>query len=157
MLSFTNYFIGGGIQIQWSQLQHNGPLFPPEYIKHNIPVIINNKSVILPIIAEEYATMYAKFIDTKYILNNVFKKNFWKDFKPTLENIQVNSLDDIDFSLIKTEPSGLILTPGLSLHSPCQITDVLDRINKILFSIQTVVAPPVAPASTSSSVNLKLF
>jgi len=102
MLSFTNYFIGGGIQIQWSQLQHNGPLFPPEYIKHNIPVIINNKSVILPIIAEEYATMYAKFIDTKYILNNVFKKNFWKDFKPTLENIQVNSLDDIDFSLIKT-------------------------------------------------------
>jgi len=102
MLSFKNYFIGGGKNIQWTQLQHNGPLFPKEYEKHNTPVIINNKKVILPILAEEYATMYAKYINSDYIKNPNFKKNFWIDFAPTLININVKSLDHIDFSLIIT-------------------------------------------------------
>jgi DNA topoisomerase-1 len=101
MLTFKNFFIGGGSQKQWTELRHNGPMFPPEYEKHNTPVIINNEKVILPIQAEEYATMFAKFIDTKYMEISNFKKNFWKDFKPTLENIKVDSLDQIDFSLIK--------------------------------------------------------
>ena len=64
MLSFINYFIGGGIKKQWTVLRHNGPMFPPEYQKHNVPVIINNQNVILPILAEEYATMFSKYIDT---------------------------------------------------------------------------------------------
>jgi DNA topoisomerase-1 len=101
MLSFINFFLGGGNVKQWTVLKHNGPLFPPEYIPHNTPVLINNKNVVLPPLAEEYATMFAKFIDTKYMEINAFKKNFWKDFKPTLGNINVNSLEDIDFSLIK--------------------------------------------------------
>ena len=95
-----NFMFGGG-KPQWTVLKHNGPMFPPIYKPHNIPVIINSKEVLLPEQAEEYATMYAKFIDTPYIENNTFKKNFWKDFKPTLKEIAVNSLDDIDFSSIK--------------------------------------------------------
>ena len=96
-----NLMLGGG-KPQWSVLKHNGPMFPPLYKLHKIPVIINNKEVILPEQSEEYATMFAKFIDTPYIENNTFKKNFWKDFKPTLpNNILVQSLDDIDFTLIK--------------------------------------------------------
>jgi DNA topoisomerase-1 len=94
-----NNIIYGGGDKQWNVLHHNGPMFPPEYEPHNIPIIYNNKKIVLPIKAEEYATMYVDFIDTPYI-NNTFKKNFWKDFKPLLpENI--NSLDEIDFSLIK--------------------------------------------------------
>lgn len=100
MLSYKNFFKGGGTK-QWTVLRHNGPLFPSEYIQHNIPVIINNQKVNLPIQAEEYATMYARFIDTKYMEINAFKKNFWKDFKPSLKDINVSSLDEIDFSLIK--------------------------------------------------------
>jgi DNA topoisomerase-1 len=95
----VNNMLGGG-KPQWTVLQHNGPMFPPPYIVHKVPVIINNKEVILPELAEEYATMYARFIDTDYITNNTFKKNFWKDFKPTL-NISISSLDEIDFTLIK--------------------------------------------------------
>jgi len=101
MFTFKNYFIGGGNTKQWTVFKHNGPLFPPEYIPHKVPVIIKNKSIVLPPLAEEYATMFAKYIDTKYYQINNFKKNFWKDFKPTLGNIEVSSLDDIDFSLIK--------------------------------------------------------
>lgn len=101
MLTFKNFYIGGGSHNQWTVLRHNGPMFPPEYEKHNVPVIINNEKFILPIKAEEYATMFAKFIDTKYMEISNFKKNFWKDFKPTLENVNAESLDQIDFSLIK--------------------------------------------------------
>jgi DNA topoisomerase-1 len=92
----------GGSKPQWTVLIHNGPMFPPDYIPHKIPVIINKQSIILPPLAEEYATMYAKYIDTPYHSNTTFKKNFWKDFKPTLpSNINVKSIDEIDFSLIK--------------------------------------------------------
>jgi DNA topoisomerase-1 len=101
MLLYKKYFLLGGNDTQWTVLRHNGPLFPAEYIPHKIPVIINNKEVILNSTAEEYATMYAKFINTKYIESNLFKKNFWKDFKLMLNDIKVNSIDEIDFSLIK--------------------------------------------------------
>ena len=92
----------GGSKPQWTVLQHNGPMFPPAYVPHGKPVIINGNEVILPELAEEYATMYAKFIDTPYIENNTFKKNFWKELKPTLpSNLNVQSLDQIDFIPIK--------------------------------------------------------
>lgn len=95
-----NLQFGGG-KPQWTFLQHNGPLFPLPYIPHNIPIIVNNKEIILPPLAEEYATMYAKYITTDYINNNTFKKNFWKDFKKTLPSeFNINNLDNIDFSLI---------------------------------------------------------
>ena len=101
MLTIKNYFIGGGNTKQWTVLKHNGPLFPPEYIPHKIPIIVKNTKIILPPLAEEYATLFVKYIDTKYYEINNFKKNFWKDFKPTLNNNTINSLDEIDFSLIK--------------------------------------------------------
>jgi DNA topoisomerase-1 len=98
-----NLLYGGGSnnKHQWISLIHNGPMFPPEYKQHKIPVIINNEKIILPELAEEYATMYAKFIDTDYMNNNTFKKNFWKEFKQVLpKTLNVISLDNIDFSLI---------------------------------------------------------
>lgn len=93
--------IGGGDKPQWTVLKHNGPLFPPEYVPHKTPVIINGKEIILPSLAEEYATMFARYVDTPYMESNTFKKNFWKDFKPTLDSIKVDELEQIDFSLIK--------------------------------------------------------
>ena len=57
----------------------------------------------LPPEAEEYATIFTKYLSTDYINNNIFKKNFWKDFKILLSKdwqIQIPSLDNVDFSLI---------------------------------------------------------
>ena len=95
-----NYMFGGG-KPQWTVLIHNGPMFPPLYKSHKIPVIINGKEIILSEQAEEYATMYAKYIDTDYIKNNHFKKNFWEDFKSTVKYLNIKSLDEIDFTPIK--------------------------------------------------------
>jgi DNA topoisomerase-1 len=76
-------------------------MFPPEYHKHNIPVIINNEKIALPILAEEYATMFSKYFDTKYMDMTSFKKNFWKELKPELKDLNVDNLDDIDITPIK--------------------------------------------------------
>jgi DNA topoisomerase I len=92
--------IGGG-KPQWTVLQHNGPMFPPLYEPHKVPIIVANKEYILSPEAEEYATMFARFIGTKYMELNKFKNNFWKDFKPLINNLPAQNIDDIDFLQIK--------------------------------------------------------
>lgn len=88
-------------KIKWHTLQFNGVLFPPLYKPHNIPIIYKGKKIHLDSTSEEIATIYAKYTDTDYIKNRVFRKNFWKDWKKILgkDNI-IQSLDDCDFSLI---------------------------------------------------------
>jgi len=86
---------------RWSTLLHNGPMFPDEYIPHKTPIIYKNESIILSQEAEEYATIYAKYIDTEYIKNKKFNKNFWNDWKKLLNNPKITSLEDCNFSLIK--------------------------------------------------------
>lgn len=83
---------------KWETLYHNGVLFPPEYEPHNIPLKCNNKYVTLPDDAEEYAMLYVRYFDTDYIQNKTFNKNFWKDWKKTLNSNDIQSLDDCDFS-----------------------------------------------------------
>jgi DNA topoisomerase-1 len=91
----------GGRGYKWKTLQHNGVMFPPEYVPHEIPIIYNGESIILPPLAEEYATLYAKYIDTEYIKNPDFNKNFWSDWKKILgKNSPIKSLEGCDFSKI---------------------------------------------------------
>lgn len=91
---------GGKGSKKWETLTHNGVWFPPEYTKHNIPVIYDGENIILEPLAEEIATMYAKYIDTEYVNNNKFNSNFWNDWKKTLTNTKIKSLDKCDFGLI---------------------------------------------------------
>lgn len=94
--------IGGKDRVYWKTLSHNGVSFPPEYKPIKIPIIYQNKEIILNPKAEEAATFYAKYIDSEYIKSNRFKKNFWKDFKKLLDpKLGINNLEDINFSKIK--------------------------------------------------------
>jgi DNA topoisomerase-1 len=98
-----NYWLSRqfGGKRKWESFEHNGVLFPPEYIPHNIPIKYNGQEVQLEPQAEEYATLYAKYIETEYINNKIFNKNFWEDWKKILgkDNI-IQSLENCDFSLI---------------------------------------------------------
>lgn len=103
----TQYLINnqfGGIRggkYKWKTLQHNGVLFPPPYIKHNVPIIYKGKEIILDKIAEEYATLYAKFYETEYVNNKIFNRNFWKDWRKVLGvNHEIQDLENCDFKLI---------------------------------------------------------
>ena len=93
--------IGAG-KPQWTVFRHNGPMFPPEYEPHKIPIIYQGEEVILTPLAEEYATLYSKYVGTEYIEKPKFNKNFFKDFKEVLpERFKNSNIEDFDFSLIK--------------------------------------------------------
>lgn len=103
--ALSKYFLvlqfGGKEVKRWKTLQHNGVLFPPEYIQHNTPLLVKGSEVKLPILAEEYATLYSKYLDSEYIKHASFRRNFWRDFKLTIKGLNIMSLEDCDFSLIR--------------------------------------------------------
>lgn len=91
----------GSNKKKWKTLKHNGVLFPPEYIKHNVPVIYEGSNIVLDSAPEEYATLYAKHYDSDYIKSSVFRKNFWKDWKKVLgKDHIIQNLESCDFKLI---------------------------------------------------------
>jgi DNA topoisomerase-1 len=115
--------LGKGTDIKWNTMEHNGVLFPLKYKPHNLPVLYRDApspasqrcnahplhkeldgteiQIYLTPKQEEAATLYAKFIDTKYIKSRVFRRNFWKNWKKILgKNHQIKSLDNCDFKSI---------------------------------------------------------
>jgi len=102
----TNYwcyvqFGGKGLKKKWATLEHNGVLFPPEYVPHNIPVMYDSHEVKLEPKAEEYITLYAKYMETEYTKNKIFNNNFWKDFKKVLgKDHEIKSLDGCNLDAI---------------------------------------------------------
>ncbi len=104
-----NYFVynqfGGKVnnEAKWTTFSHNGVLFPDPYVPHKVPLIYDGKKIILDPESEEYATIYAKFIDTEYTQNKIFNKNFFADWKPILKKggfSEITDLSKCDFSLI---------------------------------------------------------
>ncbi len=95
-------FGGAKGEKKWSSFIHSGVMFPDLYIPHGIPVVYNGIKVSLPPLAEEYATLYAKYLNTEYIKSKTFNKNFFKCWKPTIKNLStpIESLELCDFSLI---------------------------------------------------------
>jgi DNA topoisomerase-1 len=85
--------------MKWKKLQHNGILFPPEYEKQGITIKIKGETVNLDINQEEMIYQWAKKKDTPYAQDQVFQKNFTKDFIKTLDSkFKKISYEDIDFS-----------------------------------------------------------
>jgi DNA topoisomerase-1 len=92
--------IGGGSKKKWTTFIHNGVLFNPPYKKHDVPLIYQDKQIILSSKAEEMATLYAKLIDTEYINNSRFNRNFWKSWKTVLGDTEITDLANCNFKLI---------------------------------------------------------
>lgn len=89
--------------IKWTTFSHNGVLFSPKYEPHRVPLLYNGERIVLPEVAEEYATLYAKYSDSEYVKNKIFNKNFWNDWKKILKQNGVNNIDSLencDFHLI---------------------------------------------------------
>lgn len=66
---------------RWETLVHNGPLFPPEYVPHGVPLIYDGKAIKLPPEIEEVASFYARYLETDHVKKEVFNKNFFTDFR----------------------------------------------------------------------------
>lgn len=97
---YLNNQLGGGNKNKWTSFIHNGVMFAPKYKPHGIPIKYKNKEIKLNPEQEEYATLYAKYINTDYIKNKTFNKNFFKSWKPLVKNLGIDTLEDCDFTSI---------------------------------------------------------
>lgn len=86
---------------KWQTLYHHGVMFPPKYIPHNIPLKYKDEYVHLSPEAEEYAMIYVKYLNSEYIQNKTFNKNFWRDWKKILNNSKIENLENCDFTEYK--------------------------------------------------------
>jgi len=85
--------------MKWKKLQHNGILFPPEYVIQGIKIKIKGKTINLDLNQEEMIYQWAKKKDTPYAQDKIFQKNFTGDFAKTLDSkFKKISYEDIDFS-----------------------------------------------------------
>jgi DNA topoisomerase-1 len=80
-------FAGG--QPQWTVLRHNGPFFPEPYQVKNLKVKYQNQELNVDDETEEKLYAFVKYLDTDYINNSKFKKNFWSTIKKSFHKISL--------------------------------------------------------------------
>ncbi|WJX36060.1 DNA topoisomerase 1 beta [Trifolium repens] len=91
----------GDGQKKWTTLVHNGIIFPPPYKPHGVKILYKGKPVTLTPEQEEVATLFAVMQDTEYMQKEIFKDNFWNDWRELLgENHVIQNLKDCDFTPI---------------------------------------------------------
>ena len=89
------------MSMKWKTFRHNGVYFPLEYQYKKLPVKIKGQNVELNPEAEEMLYAWAKKINTPYVKDTVFQKNFLNDLKKVLpKNFSDVTMDDIDLSKI---------------------------------------------------------
>ncbi|KAK2894571.1 hypothetical protein Q8A67_011800 [Cirrhinus molitorella] len=88
--------------VKWKFLEHKGPYFPPEFqpLPDDVKFYYNGKPVKLSLPAEEVALFFAQMLDHEYTTKEVFRSNFFKDWRKemTLEERQlIMDLNKCDF------------------------------------------------------------
>ena len=87
---------------RWNNLEHNGVLFPPSYIPHNIKILYKNSPINLNPEQEEIATFWAGLLESDISKKPIAIKNFSKEFKSYLPEEYKNSdFSDFDFTPIQ--------------------------------------------------------
>ncbi|XP_039207298.1 DNA topoisomerase 1 [Crotalus tigris] len=88
--------------IKWKFLEHKGPVFAPPYepMPENVKFYYDGKVMKLSPKAEEVATFFAKMLDHEYTTKDIFRKNFFKDWRKEMtpeEKGIITSLSKCDF------------------------------------------------------------
>ncbi|ETE72289.1 DNA topoisomerase 1, partial [Ophiophagus hannah] len=88
--------------IKWKFLEHKGPVFAPAYepLPENVKFYYDGKVMKLRPKAEEVATFFAKMLDHEYTTKDIFRKNFFKDWRKEMtpeEKGTITSLSKCDF------------------------------------------------------------
>jgi len=88
--------------MKWTTLRHNGPSFSPPFEPKGFPIKVQGKPVSFngnPD-AEEMIYHWAARLQTQYVLDKVYQKNFWADLKKKLpaDLVATRFPDDWDFT-----------------------------------------------------------
>jgi DNA topoisomerase-1 len=94
---------------KWTELEHNGVAFPPDYVQRGINIKILGEIFFLNREQEELIYAWAKKKDTHYVKDPVFQSNFLSDFKKLIPDRikSIQKIDDLDmteaFNLVDKE------------------------------------------------------
>lgn len=69
---------------KWVSLEHNGPLFPEEYVAKGYSIKIKKSSFMFNALTEEMLYAWTQKSETEYVKDPVFKDNFYKDLVETI-------------------------------------------------------------------------
>jgi len=91
---------------KWTELEHKGVAFPPDYVQRGINIKILGEIFFLNREQEELIYAWAKKKDTHYVKDPVFQSNFLSDFKKLIPD-RIKSIQKID-DLNMTEAFNLV-------------------------------------------------
>ncbi|XP_073732186.1 DNA topoisomerase I, like [Misgurnus anguillicaudatus] len=88
---------------KWRFLEHKGPVFAPPYepLPSKVKFYYDGKPMKLSPDAEEVATFFAKMLDHEYTTKDIFRKNFFKDWRKEMtseEKSKITDLNKCDFT-----------------------------------------------------------
>ncbi|XP_008408759.1 DNA topoisomerase I, like [Poecilia reticulata] len=83
--------------VKWKFLEHKGPVFAPPYepLPSNVKFYYDGKSMKLSPEAEEVATFFAKMLDHEYTTKDIFRKNFFKDWRKEMTSEEKSTITDL--------------------------------------------------------------
>ena len=94
---------------KWTELEHKGVAFPPDYVQRGINIKILGEIFFLNREQEELIYAWAKKKDTHYVKDPVFQSNFLSDFKKLIPDRikSIQKIEDLDmteaFNLVDKE------------------------------------------------------
>ncbi|CAL8337327.1 unnamed protein product [Merluccius merluccius] len=89
--------------VKWKFLEHKGPVFAPPYepLPSHVKFYYDGKHMKLSPATEEVATFFGKMLDHEYTTKEVFRKNFFKDWRKEMspeEKAKITDLNKCDFN-----------------------------------------------------------
>ncbi|XP_006639584.2 DNA topoisomerase 1 isoform X1 [Lepisosteus oculatus] len=84
--------------VKWKFLEHKGPVFAPPYepLPGNVKFYYDGKTMKLSSQAEEVATFFAKMLDHEYTTKDIFRKNFFKDWRKEMTPEEKSIITDLN-------------------------------------------------------------
>ncbi|XP_030215029.1 DNA topoisomerase 1 [Gadus morhua] len=83
---------------KWRFLEHKGPVFalPYEPLPLHVRFFCDGKQIKLSPPAEEVATFFAKMLDHEYTTKDIFRKNFFKDWRKEMTPEEKSKITDLN-------------------------------------------------------------
>ncbi|KAJ8361296.1 hypothetical protein SKAU_G00178210 [Synaphobranchus kaupii] len=83
---------------KWRFLEHKGPVFAPPYdpLPNKVKFYLDGKPFKLSAKAEEVATFFAKMLDHEYTTKDIFRKNFFKDWRREMTSEEKGKITDLN-------------------------------------------------------------
>ncbi|XP_070766436.1 DNA topoisomerase 1 isoform X1 [Enoplosus armatus] len=83
---------------KWRFLEHKGPVFAPPYepLPDKVKFFYDGKPMKLGAPAEEVATFFAKMLDHEYTTKDIFRKNFFKDWRKEMTSEEKSKITDLN-------------------------------------------------------------